>query len=180
MDQIERFVGREVPVIMERAGPANPGRTRDRVSDKVIAVVRYLDGEVTAVLRIRRSSPRTVMRILAFLRARVITSGPAAPTGASRACPKNRSSGRAVKGVLSLDQRNGPLFDPAPLGGRMEQLARPCIGPCRDMTAIERLDGQQDRRTVHDLLPGLRRLGRRNARPERKGTTRRCPPPRSP
>ena len=61
---------------------------------------------------------------------------------------------RAVKGILSLDQRNGPLFDPAPLDGRMEQLARPRIGPCRDMTAIERLDGQQDRRMAHDLFPG--------------------------
>ena len=39
------------------------------------------------------------------------------------------------------------------------------------------LDGQRDRRTLHDPLPGHGELGRRNGRlRERTGTTRRCPP----
>ena len=46
MNQIERSVGREIPVVAERARSAYMGRSGDRIPRKIITVVGYFNREI--------------------------------------------------------------------------------------------------------------------------------------
>ena len=129
MNQIERSVGREIPVVAERARSAYMGRSGDRIPRKIITVVGYFNREILEVFgSVPVQSPGGDMypRILTDQRD---LFGGGFPCRAESGPPEKQIVRRMMKRIVLFYQRNGPVFDPASCRGRMEPLARSGIGP---------------------------------------------------
>ena len=129
MNQIERSVGREIPVVAERARSAYMGRSGDRIPRKIITVVGYFNREIIEVFgSVPVQSPGGNMypRILTDQRD---LFGGGFPCRAESGPPEKQIVRRMMKRIVLFYQRNGPVFDPASCRGRMEPLARSGIGP---------------------------------------------------
>lgn len=127
MNQIERSVGREIPVVAERARSAYMGRSGDRIPRKIITVVGYFNREIIEVFgSVPVQSPGGNMypRILTDQRD---LFGGGFPCRAESGPPEKQIVRRMMKRIVLFYQRNGPSSIRLPAAGEWNRWPVPAL-----------------------------------------------------